>query len=251
MASAPPLHVLVVAGRGNMLAVWLHLYWHLTPRFHFRGAGGFICFLFIIVSPPVLAQLPCHCPIHVLWPQHTDGGGYWACCCCLEAALFCGLPGAWGQGDWHLDAIDSEGGSELLCSLQMLLALVHQVCCPESFLCSACKRWVLHENGLGSNRHLKYHLQKSMWNECRLWSLQTHWTDSAFGPCMFRVYSGGSAPGGCCLVSSLCFSFSSSVVPLYGNTEEMTSKILSEGNFQAGRLSLSSQSSTRSVLSSG
>lgn len=35
------------------------------------------------------------------------------------------------------------------------------------------------------------------------------------------------------------FSFSSSAVPLSGNIEEMASKILSEGNFRGGRLSLS------------
>lgn len=35
------------------------------------------------------------------------------------------------------------------------------------------------------------------------------------------------------------FSLSSSAVPLSGNMEEMASKILSEGNFRGGRLSLS------------
>lgn len=35
------------------------------------------------------------------------------------------------------------------------------------------------------------------------------------------------------------FSFSSSAVPLSGNIEEMASKILSEGNFRGGQLSLS------------
>ena len=37
------------------------------------------------------------------------------------------------------------------------------------------------------------------------------------------------------------FSFSSSAVPLSGNIEEIASKILSEGNFRGGRLSLSKQ----------
>lgn len=35
------------------------------------------------------------------------------------------------------------------------------------------------------------------------------------------------------------FSFSSSAVPLSGNIEEMASKILSEGNFRGGQVSLS------------
>lgn len=41
------------------------------------------------------------------------------------------------------------------------------------------------------------------------------------------------------------FSFSSSAVPLSGNIEEIASKILSEGNFRGGRLSLSKQGNAK------
>lgn len=41
------------------------------------------------------------------------------------------------------------------------------------------------------------------------------------------------------------FSLSSSAVPLSGNIEEMASKILSEGNFRGGRLSLSIWGNTK------
>lgn len=47
---------------------------------------------------------------------------------------------------------------------------------------------------------MKQRLQNSVWNECRLCS---RCTERAFGPSMFGVHSGGSAPGSCCSVSSL------------------------------------------------
>lgn len=111
----------------------------------------------------------------------------------------------------------------------------HSYNCVCAHVCTLTHTSIYDKRSPGSHRHTRVSVRVS----------RKHWTRrAAASPApslQTRVASHVPHTARPSPKSKPYFSFSSSAVPLSGNIEEIASKILSEGNFRGGRLSLSKQ----------